>query len=113
MPKSEPGEPIFKALTKLGLELPEHSTQIASSISSNANYDQIAFLPETSQNGFTGLKGVFDFDAAIFSGLWKVGERQERQDLSTLLHVGSPAHVGSIGPINFFCCNMPATNPIV
>jgi hypothetical protein len=26
MPKSEPGDPIYNALTKLGLELPEHST---------------------------------------------------------------------------------------
>lgn len=77
MPKCEPGDPIFQALTKLGLELPEHSTQITSSISSDANYDQIAFFPETSQNHFTGLKGVFDFDAAIFPDLWKEGENQK------------------------------------
>lgn len=73
MPKCEPGDPIYKALTKLGLDLPEHSTQIASSISSDANYDQIAFFPETSQSRFTGLKGVFDYDAAIFPDLWKNG----------------------------------------
>jgi len=73
MPKCEPGDPIYKALTKLGLDLPEHSTQIASSISSDANYDQIAFFPETTQNHFTGLKGVFDFDAVIFPELWQNG----------------------------------------
>jgi endonuclease/exonuclease/phosphatase family metal-dependent hydrolase len=73
MPKCEPGDPIYQALTKLGLDLPDHSTQIASSISSDTNYDQIAFFPETTQNRFTGLKGVFDYDAVIFPGLWKNG----------------------------------------
>lgn len=73
MPKSEPGDPIYQALTKLGLELPQHSSQIASSISSDASYDQIAFLPETTQNCFTGLKGVFDYDAVIFPELWQNG----------------------------------------
>jgi len=73
MPKCDPGDPIYQALTKLGLDLPEHSTQIASSISSDTNYDQIAFFPETTQNRFTGLKGVFDYDAVIFPDLWKNG----------------------------------------
>jgi endonuclease/exonuclease/phosphatase family metal-dependent hydrolase len=73
MPKSMPGDPIFNALTRLGLELPEHSSQIASSISSDANYDQVAFLPETTKQFFTGLKGVFDYDAVIFPDLWQNG----------------------------------------
>jgi endonuclease/exonuclease/phosphatase family metal-dependent hydrolase len=73
MPKSEPGDPIYNALTELGLELPEHSTQIASSISTDANYDQIAFLPGTTQKAFTGLKGVFDFDGVVFPALWADG----------------------------------------
>jgi endonuclease/exonuclease/phosphatase family metal-dependent hydrolase len=73
MPKSDPADPIFKALTRLGLDVPEHSTQIASSIASDANYDQIAFLPETTKDLFTGLKGVFDYDAVIFPDLWKGG----------------------------------------
>lgn len=71
MPKRRPGDPIFNALTKLGLELPEHSSQIASSISTDAQYDQIAFLPETTQRCFTGLKGVFDYDTVIFPALWQ------------------------------------------
>jgi endonuclease/exonuclease/phosphatase family metal-dependent hydrolase len=73
MPKKQPGDPIFQALTKLGLELPEHSTQIASSISTDANYDQIAFFPDTTERCFTGLKGVFDFDTVIFPELWQNG----------------------------------------
>lgn len=78
MPKSAPGDPIHTALTKLGLELPGHSTQIASSISSDANYDQIAFFPHTTKNHFTGDKGVFDFDAVLFPELWKDGTNAAR-----------------------------------
>jgi endonuclease/exonuclease/phosphatase family metal-dependent hydrolase len=73
MPKSEPGDPIYNALTKLGLELPAHSTLIASSIASDANYDQIAFLPGTTKKCFAGQMGVFDYDAVIFPDLWKNG----------------------------------------
>jgi endonuclease/exonuclease/phosphatase family metal-dependent hydrolase len=77
MPKRKPGDPIFEALTRLGLELPEHSTQIASSISSDSQYDQIAFLPETTQRLFTGVKGVFDYDTVIFPSLWQNGANQK------------------------------------
>ena len=77
MPKCEPGDPIFRALTRLGLELPQHSTQIASNLNSDAHYDQIAFLPETTQRCFTGKKGVFDFDTIIFPDLWENGNNQK------------------------------------
>ena len=73
MPKSEPGDPVYNALTKLGLELPEHSTQIASSIANDSNYDQIAFMPGMTSQCFTGLKGVFDFDTCLFPDLWQGG----------------------------------------
>jgi len=73
MPKSEPGDPIYSALTKRGLEVPLHSTQIASAIAADANYDQIAFLPGTTKKCFTGLKGVFDYDGVIFPDLWMNG----------------------------------------
>jgi endonuclease/exonuclease/phosphatase family metal-dependent hydrolase len=76
MPKSQPGDPIFKALTSLGLELPDHSTQISSAISSDSNYDQIAFLPDTTKDLFTGRKGVYDYDSAIFPDLWKDGKNK-------------------------------------
>lgn len=77
MPKSVAGDPIFDALTRLGLQVPEHSTQIASSISSDANYDQIAFLPGTTTRTFTGVKGVFDFDAVLFPALWQGGANRK------------------------------------
>jgi len=78
MPKSGPGDPIYDALTKRGLELPAHSTQIASSIAAAVNYDQIAFLPGTTKKCFTGLKGVFDYDAVIFPELWDDGKNKAR-----------------------------------
>ena len=77
MPKSEPGDAIFDALTRLGLEVPLHSTQIASSIASDANYDQVAFLPGTTKRTFTGSKGVFDFDAVVFPELWQAGANRK------------------------------------
>ena len=73
MPKIQPGDPIFDALTRLGLEIPNHSTQIASSIASDANYHQVAFFPGTTRNCFTGRKGVFDFDTVVFPTLWQDG----------------------------------------
>lgn len=76
MPKSEPGDEVFDALTKLGLQVPEHSTQIASSISSDANYDQVAFLPQTTQDCFQA-KGVFDYDQVIFPALWQNGTNEK------------------------------------
>jgi endonuclease/exonuclease/phosphatase family metal-dependent hydrolase len=77
MPKAQPGDPIFTALTKLGLELPDHSSQIASSISNDSQYDQVAFLPGTTQNCFTGQKGVFDFDTVLFPALWQGGANRK------------------------------------
>jgi hypothetical protein len=63
-------------LPALGLELPEHSTQISSAISSDSNYDQIAFLPATTQDLFADVKGVFDYDMVIFPELWKDGKNK-------------------------------------
>lgn len=76
MPMAVAGDPIFDALTKLGLEVP-HSTQIVSSIMSDAHYDQVAFLPGTTQNCFTGRKGVFDYDAVVFADLFGAGGKSE------------------------------------
>jgi endonuclease/exonuclease/phosphatase family metal-dependent hydrolase len=77
MPKSDETDPIFKALTRLGLEIPEHSTQIASNIANDANYDQIAFLPGTTKNLYTGLKGVYDYDQVVFPELWGNGDNMK------------------------------------
>ena len=76
MPKAQPGDPIYKALTAKGLELPGHSTQMGSSIASDSQYDQIAFFPGETKNDFTGQKGVFDFDATLFADLWQQSQSQ-------------------------------------
>ncbi len=45
MPKADPADPIYKALTKKGLQVPAHTSQVGSAIASDAHYDQIAFFP--------------------------------------------------------------------
>lgn len=71
LPKVEPGDLIYTALRKRGLCRPEHSTHIASNISADKDYDQIMFFPGKTQPDFTSNIGVFDFDGAIFRGLWE------------------------------------------
>jgi hypothetical protein len=77
LPRTKPGDPIFDALTKRGLQLPPHSTKIAAGIASDTQYDQIAFFPGDTQQDFTGQIGVFDFDGAVFAHLWQTRTRQE------------------------------------
>jgi hypothetical protein len=67
------GDPVFDALTRLGLEVPDHSTQIASSFMSDAHYDQVGVPSGTTQNCFTRRRGVFDYDAVVFADLFGDG----------------------------------------
>lgn len=71
LPKTEPGDPIYNALTRRGLHLPEHSTKIGSSIAADEHYDQIAFFPGDTKDDYTGRSGVIDFDGAVFRDLWQ------------------------------------------
>ena len=77
MPKNALGDPVFEALTKLGLELPAHSSEIGSSIASDNHYDQIAYFPGDSQNLLDGATGIFDYDGAIFPALWQNGQNKK------------------------------------
>jgi len=70
LPKVDPADPVYKALTKRGLQLPPHSTEIGSTIASDSHYDQVAFFPSQTKEEFTGQRGVFDFDGAVFKTLW-------------------------------------------
>lgn len=45
LPKVQKGDPIYDALVARGLSLPEHSTQIGSSIATDSHYDRVAFFP--------------------------------------------------------------------
>jgi endonuclease/exonuclease/phosphatase family metal-dependent hydrolase len=71
LPKSAPGDRIYDALVRLGLEVPSHTSQIGSAIASDSYYDQIAFFPGATKTRFTGASNVFDFDGALFGDLWK------------------------------------------
>jgi len=77
LPKVEAGDPIYEALTKRGLHLPEHSSEIGSSIATDSHYDQIAFFPGQTQGEFTGKSGVFDFDGALFATLWETRGQED------------------------------------
>jgi endonuclease/exonuclease/phosphatase family metal-dependent hydrolase len=74
LPKAVKEDPIFAQLTGQGLVLPEHSTQIGSSIVGDEHYDQIAIFPGPTQQNFEQA-AVFDYDGAAFRTLWdKLGE---------------------------------------
>lgn len=69
LPERNPGDPIYDALTKRGLQLPPHTTRIPrTNIANSADYDQIAFVPGLKRHIKT--MGVFDFDGTIFRDLW-------------------------------------------
>lgn len=76
LPRRDPTEPLYATLNKLGLLLPGHSAKIGgTSISTDADYDQVAFLPGPMANRYLG-SGVFDYDGAVFPNLWN--QRLER-----------------------------------
>ena len=77
LPKAEPGDPIYDALTKRGLHLPKHSTQIGSTIETDNHYDQVAFFQGETEQEFTGTSGVFDFDSVLFRTLWEARSPEE------------------------------------
>jgi endonuclease/exonuclease/phosphatase family metal-dependent hydrolase len=79
MPKRERGDPIYDALTRLGLELPAHSTEVGSSIASDNHYDQVAYFPGESAD-LVERSGVFDYDTVIFRSLW---ESRPEKDFKT------------------------------
>lgn len=76
LPKVEPGDPIYEALTRRGLHVPAHSTEIGSSIATDSHYDQIAFFPGETGSDFV-RSGVFDFDGALFEHLWETRSRRD------------------------------------
>lgn len=79
LPKAEAGNPVFDALTKRGLHLPKHSTQIGSNLAGDKDYDQVAFFPAETNADFTGQSGVFDFDGAVFHDLWQAKTEKQFQ----------------------------------
>jgi endonuclease/exonuclease/phosphatase family metal-dependent hydrolase len=70
LPAVQAGDPIYRALTRRGLVLPEHSTEVGgSSLGGHHHYDQVAFFPGETKE-FNERIGPFDFDNALFKELW-------------------------------------------
>ncbi len=69
LPMVQPGDPVYDALRKRGLQLPEHTSQVYSNINDDKQYDQIAFLPGLKER--LTAAGVFDMDNALFPDLWQ------------------------------------------
>jgi endonuclease/exonuclease/phosphatase family metal-dependent hydrolase len=77
LPSLDEDDPVYKALTGKGLQLPRHSTKVGgSNISDDAQYDQMAVFPGPIGEAI-GQMGVFDFDGAVFRSLW--GETKAAQ----------------------------------
>ena len=77
LPRASAGDRIFDALVALGLDTPQHSSQVASAIASDNHFDQIAFFPGPTRDRFTGGCNVFDFDGALFQDLWAARTRAQ------------------------------------
>ncbi len=76
MPRLAANDPVHQALTARGLRVPEHSTRIASAISSDSDYDQLAFMPGVTADRYRS-RGVFDYDGAVFPELYADGDRED------------------------------------
>lgn len=85
LPKADSLNPVYRALTRRGLKLPAHSTQIGSSIASDNHYDQVAFHPAETAGDFTGNAGVFDYDGAIFADLWAGRPAKDHADFKAYI----------------------------
>lgn len=70
LPVQNASDPVYRALTRRGLHLPEHSTKVGgSNLTGDAYYDQMAIFPGPVEDAIEKL-GVFDFDGAVFRDLW-------------------------------------------
>lgn len=77
MPKRGARDPVYRALTSRGLEVPDHGSGLGSNLRSDKHYDQVAFFPGETKNCFSGGMGVFDFDGVVFPELWDGGRRKK------------------------------------
>jgi endonuclease/exonuclease/phosphatase family metal-dependent hydrolase len=68
LPKVDPNDRIYKALTAKGLLVPANAaTRIGTNLDGTKQYDQVVVLPEASST--LGESGVFDFDTVLFADL--------------------------------------------
>ena len=71
VPKLKEGDRVANALLRFGMEPTSHASFQGTNLSGREQYDQITFNPGRTKDKFTGRSGVYDFDKAIFSGLWR------------------------------------------
>jgi endonuclease/exonuclease/phosphatase family metal-dependent hydrolase len=77
LPVRAPGDRVYDALTRRGLQLPEHSTHVGgSNLNDDAHFDQMAVFPGPVEDAIEQL-GIFDFDGAVFRELWGRGTKAE------------------------------------
>jgi endonuclease/exonuclease/phosphatase family metal-dependent hydrolase len=78
LPKREETDPVYRALTRKGLQLPPHSTKVGgSNLNDDAQYDQMAVFPGPMEDAIETM-GVFDFDGALFRDLWGKGNKDDQ-----------------------------------
>ena len=71
VPAMNEADPTFKALIKFGFQPVDYTTKTGgSNLGNNKTYDQMAFAPGSIKHRIRN-RGVFDFDKAVFSPLWK------------------------------------------
>ncbi len=68
LPKIDENDPVYKALVKRGIQLPDHTSKVYSNLNDDKAYDQIAFLP--GMKSAVKTHGVFPFDNAAFADLY-------------------------------------------
>ena len=76
--KADGGNIVYDALTRKGLLLPAHATQVATAIASANQYDQVAIYKSTSDR-YDVDTGVYDFDQEIFAAHWSPKKKKAFQ----------------------------------
>jgi hypothetical protein len=73
MNKWNVSDATYKELVEHGLSVPAHTTEFVSgsSLSGEAFYDAVTFVPKKTEANCSGQDGVFDFDNAVFPTEWK------------------------------------------
>ncbi len=70
-PKANMTDRVGKQLLAYGMQPTTHGSKMGSNLAGTDHYDQIAFHPEHTNNKFTGISGVFDFDKVLFTDIWR------------------------------------------
>jgi endonuclease/exonuclease/phosphatase family metal-dependent hydrolase len=71
VPTMAPGQGTYKALIEYGMQPLKYASRVGgSNLAGDKTYDQMAFAPGRMQNLILDYD-VFDFDNAVFAGLWR------------------------------------------